>query len=174
MIGVNLYVNLMVCCLKRLKGHLYVMKFMLLTHIHDSYAKKLRVYDYQVYQLWSWISSRQSKHFEAFLFCLLHLFFITTPHASWPIGQPQSSSTPVTGQPLDGAPAVVHVLQFCFHVCCMPTFSSSPSPIPNHPQNTHAPSYRESLSRSLSHPHTHTPTHAYTHTHPPTHTHAPS
>ena len=44
------------------------------------------------------------------------IIIITTHHASWRIGQQESSSTPsVTGQPLDGAPAVVHVLHFRSH-----------------------------------------------------------
>ena len=59
---------------------------------------------------------------------------ITALHASWRIGQQRSSSTlNVTGQPLDGAPAVVHLLHYlplpqffaklslvnrCPHVCC--------------------------------------------------------
>ena len=86
-----------------------------------------------------------------------------------PAGVQGSNETPpplsVTGQPRDGAPAVVHVLQFRFHVCCMPTFSSSPSPSPNHPPHTHMLPLTERVSLALSL----TPTHAYTHTH--THTH---
>ena len=46
------------------------------------------------------------------------IIIINSCHTSWSIGQQQSSSIPVL-QPMDGAPAVVHVLHF--HV-----YSSSP------------------------------------------------
>ena len=42
--------------------------------------------------------------------------FMTTRHASWRILGSNEAPPPQsdTGQPLDGAPAVVHVLHFCF------------------------------------------------------------
>ena len=66
---------------------------------------------------------RPDKQWRAFsVSCRLNVMhslihsFITTCHAGWRIGQQWSSPTqPVTGQPLDGAPGAVHVLQFLFH-----------------------------------------------------------
>ena len=61
-------------------------------------------------------SGRQTSLFSFLFFMQVVIIIINTRHACWRRGQHEAPPPlSVTGQPLDGAPAVVHVLQFCFH-----------------------------------------------------------